>query len=59
MVLTPHEIEPPVLKVAGFNPIITSNVINKIKKKRMQEKNKFYAYNGFNLVLGSIPRLSQ
>ena len=53
---------------AGFIPIITSNILDYIKEKKNSRKKKkqFYAYkktfnavskNGFNLVLGSIPRL--
>ena len=44
------KIEPIFLKLdswspeAGFIPIITSNVLNKIKGKKIQEKNRFYAY---------------
>ena len=67
-------IEPTFLKLnswspgAGFIPIITSNVLNQIKKKRIQInksvlciQKKFYSVfkNGFNPVLGSIPCLPQ
>ena len=44
MVLNPNEIEPTFLKLdscspgAGFIPIITSNILFYIKKKRIQEK---------------------
>ena len=44
MVLNPNGIEPTFLKLdswspgAGFIPIITSNALNKIKEKRIQEK---------------------
>ena len=47
MVLNPNGIEPTFLKldswslVAGFIPIITSNILNYIKKKRIQENNNF------------------
>ena len=50
MVLNPNEIEPTFLKFdswspgAGSIPIITSNILNYIKKKRIQEKKQFYAY---------------
>ena len=72
MVLNPKGIEPTFLKFdswspgAGFIPIITSNIFNQIKKKRIQEKKTvlfiqktFNAVfrNRFNPVLGSIPRL--
>ena len=71
MVLNPHGIEPTFLKFywwssgAGFIPIINSNVLNYIKKERMYQKKAlyiqktFYAIfkDGFNPVLGSIPRL--
>ena len=72
MVLNPNGIKPTFLKLdswspgVGFIPILTSNILNYIKKKRIQGK-KTVLYiqktfntvfkNGFNLVLGSIPRL--
>ena len=73
MALNPNGIEPTFLKKdswsqgAGFIPIITSNIINYKKKKNLRKKTvlciqkTFNAVfkNGFNLVLGSIPRLSK
>jgi hypothetical protein len=73
LVLHPHGIAPTFLKLdswspeAGSIPIITYNVSNWIKKERMQEKNSFIntktfieiLKNGFNPVLGSIPRLPE
>ena len=72
MELNPKRFEPSFLKLdslspgAGFNRIITSNILNYTKKKRIQEKkpvlyiqktfNTIFK-NGFNPVLGSIPRL--
>ena len=51
MVFNPHGIEPTSLKLdfwstgAGFITILTYNIINYIKKERMQEdKNQFYAH---------------
>ena len=67
MVLNPKGIEPTFLKLdswspgAGFIPIITSNTLNYIKKKRIQEKKTVLCIqktfnavikNWFNLVLG-------
>ena len=73
MVLNPNGIEPTFLKLdswspgAGFIPIITSNLLNYIKKIEFKKEKKsvlclqktFNAVfkNGFNHVLGSIPRL--
>ena len=72
MVLNPNGIEPTFLKFyswspgAGFIPIITSNILNHIKKKIIQEKKRVLCIqktfnavfkNGFNLDLGSIPRI--
>ena len=72
MVLNPNRIEPTFLKLdswlpgAGFVPIITSNVLNQIKEKRIQEKKSVLCiqktFNAvfkswFNPVWGSIPRL--
>ena len=73
MVLNPaNGIEPTFLKLdsgspgAGFIPIITSNILNYIKKKEFNKKKTVLCIqktfntvfkNGFNLVLGSIPRL--
>ena len=71
MVLKPNGIEPTYLKLdswspgAGFIPIITSNILNYIKKKEFKKKKQFYAYKKhlaqfLKLVqsrLGSIPRL--
>ena len=50
MVLNPNGIEPTFLKLdswspgAGFISIITSNVLNLIKKKELKKKKKFYEY---------------
>ena len=71
MVLNPNGIEPTFLKLdswspgAGLIPIITSNILNLIKKKEFKKKNSFMHTktfnavfkNGFNPVLGSITRL--
>ena len=71
MVLKPPGIEPTFLKLDswspgdGFIPIITSNVSNQIKeckkKKSLCILKTFNAIieNGFNPVLGSIPRLPE
>ena len=73
MVLNPNGIELIFLKldlwspVAGLIPIITSNILNYIKKKGFKEKEPVLSIqktfnavfkNGFNLVLGSIPPLT-
>ena len=50
MVLNPNGIEPTFLKLdswslgAVFIPIITSNILNYIKKKKLKKKKQFYAY---------------
>ena len=63
MVLNPNGIEPTLLKLdswspgAGFIPIITSNILNYIRKKK-----QFYAYKKHLtqfLKMGSIPFLVQ
>ena len=69
MVLNPRGIEPTFLILdswlpgASFIPIITSSVSNQIKecKKNLCIQKTFNAIieNGFNPVLGSIPRLPE
>ena len=50
LVLHPHEIEPTFLKLdlwspgAGFISIISTKGINQIKKEKLYDKGKFYAY---------------